>query len=1063
MKVIQKSKIKYYAAVCLFVFAGAWASAQTLTITGTVSDVQGEPLPGVNIRVQGTITGTTTDVSGKYSIAAPGEQSVLQFSFIGFTQQDVVVGSQRTVNVTLEEDVQQLDEVVVIGYGTVKRANVVGSISKVTAREIANRPVARVDQALQGQMAGVSVRSTSGAPGEDLQIRVRGAASITGETTPLYIVDGVPVSTLQSVNPGDIESIDVLKDAASASIYGARGSNGVVLVTTKRGKAGAPVITFNGYVGLSTLERKVEVLDPYEWIAFNKKWLDRQAEVGGYGRNSTQAERLAAARADGLVVDTRDQMITQRNKYGLYDPWWAEAEAGNFSNIEPIDWQDEVYRTAPVSDLQLSVAGGRENTNYLVSVGRYEQQGLVHNSSFERYTVRAKFDARLTDHISIGVNVAPSFSTQTGVNVDGKDNGIARTLSYGGWVPAGAGKYAGADPYKFYAGWGAGANNVSPYVLVTAPYRQRDNVRLMSSFNTTLKLFKGFSVTGMAAWNYRYNMERSNAPTWMSGTWDTAKYPGERSNSRFQHRSEHDILLQALANYDNTWGEHDLSVVAGAEQSTSNAYNTDQGQTNFPYDNTWVFSTTTGNVVNQNTIGYSANAIVSYFGRAQYTFRDRYIVTASVRRDGSSRFGPGNRWGNFPSVSGAWKFSEENFMQGFDWLSSSKIRVSWGLAGNDRIGTAQYLSSMAARDYPLGSGFVRNNLSNSMLGWESTASTNVGLDLGLLRNRIAFSIDYYTKVTDNLLLDAPISPITGFTKMMDNVGKVHNWGMEFDLNSMNIDKKDFSWSTTLNLSFNRNEILELTGDNADIVFGGTVNGQIQRKGHPVNSYYLYNVIRTLRASDFEADGITPKPGVAIYSGQKPGDSMWENTNDEGSSKGVINAADKKILGSYEPDFEWGITNNFRYKNWDLSVFINGRQGGTLFSVGSRAWNRATNGPTWQYLDRWLYDAYWNEDEPGDGKTPGFFSTVTGNQPDSNWLYDATYIRIKNIRLGYTLNLKPNKYVQRAHFYVSCDNVKLWDHYDPGYSPEGGTQDNATSEWGAYPIARTYSAGINITF
>lgn len=1068
-------------AVCTLSLMTMTGFAQTKAVTGTVTDSSGAPIAGASVFLPGSTIGTVTDASGAFSLSNVPENATLSVSFLGYVGQDVPVTGRTSIQISLQEDSESLEEVVVIGYGTSKRSNTVGSIARLSSADMADRPIARVENALQGQMAGVSVRSTTGKPGADLEIRVRGAASINGESSPLYVVDGVPVQSLQSVNPNDIESIDVLKDAASAAIYGSRGSNGVVLITTKRGKSGAPVIQFSAYTGIATVESKVDVMDSEEWLAFNKKWYDRQWVLSGSGRNASDSQdvRIAQAVADGKLNlsglapgtdEYRKALDPQKQVYGLYDPWWGT------NKLEAIDWQDTFFEAAPMSDMQLSISGATDRINYLISGGVFMQDGIVPGSSFNRYTGRANLNVKVNEWIKVGISLAPSYSLSYGTNVDGKDLAVSRVLAYPGWVLPGTGKWAGADPshylkeydstnlskYKFYGEWGAGVNNVGPYVQAVGPYRKEDNMRLNSSFDMTLNLAKGLSVTGMYSWNYRSAQDRSYTPTWMSTTWDTAAYVGQRSNSSYRTWVSNSNLAQVVANYNAVFGDdHALDLMAGASQETFGENTSHQQRSDFPNDKTWAFNNSYGNTTNYNEIDYSSNAMVSYFGRATYTFKDRYILAASFRRDGSSKFGPGNRWGDFPSVSAAWKFSEEPFMQAAgSWLGPSKLRVSWGLAGNDRIRNASFLSSMTARNYSLAgttaNGYVVGSIANSMLGWEQTSSTNVGLDLSFLRGRISLSTDYYYKMTSNLLLDSPISAITGFTSMMDNIGKVKNWGMEFDLTSHNITRPNFTWNTSLNVSFNRNEITELAGGNTDIIFGNTVNALIQRVGQPINSYYLLEVERILRESDFNADGTAKVP---IMGGQGPGDAKWKDND----GSGTITPADRAVVGSLQPDFEWGMTNNFTYKNWDLSIFINGRQGGTLLSSGSRSWNRGGSSPNWVRMDQWLHKAYWSEEEPGDGKVPAFFAITTSNQYDTNWLYDATYLRIKNIQLGYNWNLKPNKFVKNIRLYVSCDNVYLWDNYYPGWSPEGATQDNAAAEWGAYPLARTLIGGVNITF
>jgi len=1033
---------------------------QPQKISGTVIDPEtGESLVGVSVMVKGSSQGTISDINGKFSFNVT-KPATLIFSYIGYLAQNVQVTNQNTLTINLLQDAKKLNEVIVVGYGTVKRANVVGSISKINADAIENRPITRVEQALQGQMAGVSVRSTSGAPGSDITVSVRGVASINGVSTPLYVVDGVPIDNLSGINPSDIKSIDVLKDAASAAIYGSRGSNGVVLVTTKKGKTGKPVITLNASTAYSTVERKVDVMNSNEWVAFNEKWLDRQwVNKTGQSASVSQADRITYAQtADGKTYNTRALLGNVRNTYGIYDPYWGT------SSLESIDWQDALFRTAPTTDIQLSASGATDKINYSISGGVYQQQGVIYGSSYERYNLRANIEAQMTDKIKVGITVAPSYGIQKGATVDGKDNAVSRALTFPGWVLAGSGRNAGASPYKFYDTWGPGPNNVSPYIQATATDREKPETRINTSLNTTINLMKGLNLAGLVAWNTNSNYERIYTPTWSNGNWDVATHPGEYSSSSLATLSSNSLLYQGVLTYTKEWGIHSIDAMIGASQESYNQLTTTQKETNFSSDQTWVFTKTSGTTVNNNDIAYSNNAIISFFGRVQYSLLDRYLMTASLRRDGSSKFGLENRWGYFPSVSGAWKINEEPILKDLKWIGTAKLRLSWGQAGNDRIGNAQFLSNMSALNYVTGttqaltSGYVVGNIANPLLGWEITTSTNIGFDFGILKDRIYLSADYYYKKTDNLLLSAPVSLITGFTSMMDNVGSVENRGMEFELNTANIVSKNFSWNSSLNISFNRNKITSLGTSNSDIR-SGQGNTIIQRVGSPINSYMLLQVERTLRTADFEADGVTPKAGIAIYAGQKAGDSKWKDINNDNK----ITSADYAVVGSYQPKFEWGFTNTFRYKNFDASILTQGRVGGKLLSIGSRGWNRATNGPAYNYMNRWLYKSYWSESEPGDGMTPAFYATVTGGQYDTNWLYDASYIRIKNISLGYTLNLRPNKIMNKVHFYASCDNVYMWDHYSAGYSPEAATQDNASSDWGSYPQAKTYSIGVNITF
>lgn len=1033
------------------------ANAQEpVNVTGKVTNsADSKPLAGVTIQVKGESSSTSSDANGAYTIRAR-QGSTLVFSFLGFDTQEVVA-SNNVVNMALVPQSEGLDEVVVIGYGTQRKANLTGSIASVGADQLKERPVARVEQALQGQMAGVSVRNTSGSPGSDITINVRGVASINGVSTPLYVVDGVPIDNLSGINPSDIQRIDVLKDAASAAIYGSRGSNGVVIVTTKKGNVGEPVVSLNAYTGLSNIERKVDVLSSDEWIDFNKKWLDRQwVNATGLPATTSQQDRISYAEQQGnTTYTTRDQLGQIRTQYGIYDPWWGT------DNLEAIDWQDELFRSAPMNDIQLSVSGGNDRTTYAVSAGVVDQEGIVHGSSFNRYSLRTNMKTKVKDRITLGLSVAPSMGIREGANVDGKDNAVSRALSYPGWVPAGSGRMSGADPYKFYDIWGSGANQVSPYVQAVYNTRNNQDVRMNSALDLSIDLAEGLSLSNLIGWNYRGNSERNYSPTWIQGTWDSST-PGERSSSRKTTLSSHNLLAQSTLNYNRTFGNHTMEGLLGASQERYWDETTTQGQQGFPDDKTWVFDRDRGNNVLSNGLGASENAMVSFFGRVQYGYADKYLFSASLRRDGSSKFGVNNRWGWFPALSAAWRIDQEKFVQDVSWMSTARVRLSWGQAGNDRIGNSNFLSRMQSLNYPLGtgqtmhSGFVVGNISNSRLGWEKSDSYNLGLDFGIWQDRLTFNADLYYKRTTDLLLQAPVSLVTGFLDIMDNVGNVDNRGIELSVNSANI-RGTFSWNTSLNVSINRNKITKLGSDNSDIRLGqgSTI---IQRVGHPINSYYLLRADGVLRESDFSTDNNgTLTANVPIYSGQQPGDTRYWDANGDGK----IDALDYTVAGNYEPKFEYGINNSFEYKGWDLSILIQGRAGGDLLSIGSRAWNRPTNDPRWLYMDQWLKDAYWSEEDPGNGKVPAFFSAVT-SQYDTNWMYSASYVRIKNIALGYAIPVKSNL-LSRLRVYASCDNPYMWDSYYPGFSPEAATQDNAASDWGAYPQARTVIFGLSANF
>jgi len=1029
-------------------------------IRGIIRDKDGHPLPGVNVVLKRTNTVVVTKSDGSFVInASVGD--VLAISSVGFNSTTIKIDqTSETLSITLENATTRLDEIEVVayGYGTQKKGNITGAIAKIGEKQIQDRPITRIEQALQGQLAGVAVRNTTGAPGADIVVNVRGAASISGSATPLYVVDGVPLDNLSGINPSDISSIDVLKDASSAAIYGSRGSNGVIIVTTKRGKPGKPTLSLSAYTSVATAEKKVDVLDSDEWIEFNKKWLDRiWVNASGQSASASQAERIAYATSKtGKTYTTRTDLLGIRATYGIYDPYWGT------DALERIDWQDEVLRSAPVNNVELRASGANDIVNYSISGGAYDQNGIIVGSNYKRYSFRGNMDAKVSDRVKIGLNISPSVGTTTGANVDGKDNAVARTLSLPGWVLAGTGRTAGASPSKYYDGWGPGPNLISPYVQAVGFDRIRKDTRLNTAFTTDVSIVDGLSVKGLVGWNYRTNTERTYNPTASQPTWDQAT-PGSISSARKTTLLSNSLLLQATANYKKQLGLHGINILAGASQETYNEETTNQQATGFPDDKSYIFDISRAKTINANTIYAEKNALVSYFGRAEYNYDNKYLFAGSLRSDGSSKFGPNNRWGIFPSLSVGWVMSQEAFLNDVNWLSNAKLRLAWGQAGNDRIGNAAFLSSMAALNYPTGttqtstSGFVVGNISNSKLRWEKTNSYNVGLDIGLLRNRITMSADVYYKKTTDLLLNAPVSLTTGFANMFDNVGSVENKGFELEVNTANVANKIFRWNTSLNVSLNRNKITALTNDNADIKLGQG-NTIIQRVGSPINSYYLLQTAGVLRESDFTKDGSgNLVANVPIYSGQKPGDTKYVDAKPDGK----IDADDYVVAGSFQPKFEYGITNTFSYRKFDLSILIQGRVGGDLLAIGSRAWNRATNDPKWNYMASWLKDAYWSETDPGNGKVPAFFSAVT-SQYDANWMYSAAYLRVKNITLGYNLSVL-KKAFKALRLYTSCDNVYLFDKYYPGYSPEGATQDNSSADWGAYPQARTFAFGLNATF
>jgi TonB-linked SusC/RagA family outer membrane protein len=1082
MKIIKSSKIKYYAAVCLFVFAGAWASAQTLTITGTVSDVQGEPLPGVNIRVQGTTTGTTTDVSGKYSITAPGEQSVLQFSFIGFTQQDVVVGSQRVVNVTLEEDVQQFDEVVVIGYGSVKKSTLTSAVSKMDASALEDRPMARVENALQGQLAGVMVRTVSGEPGQDILIRVRGAASVSANSDPLYVVDGMPLNTLSGVSPTDIESIEVLKDAASSAIYGSRGSNGVVIVTTKKGKQGKARVSLNASYGIQTAEKKLDMLSSEEWMEFRTK--------------ANDSKYLNDAAAKGIAASIADDNLTRRANMGLANfnqeyeldprwfkylgddmrsshPWHTQQGDADAAGLEMLDWQDEFFKPAGITDVSLNVSGGSDNTSYMFSGGIFSQDGLAYGTNFNRYSFRMNIESKINKYFTAGMQFSPSYMTRDNSGrANGKDNrGSHHMLISLPVAEPGTGYYFNTRGNPMYAWQFANSSNKS------SPFAYLDNIRhddmLRMNGNTYLRItpMDGLRIEFSGSANF-YNLDgqsyqfTENADSWQKGE-------GNSSSGGHNTRREWRTLLQALANYDKQFGKHGVSAMLGASREQSDiGYTTDQTFSGgFPNDkiNYW-FDEGSRTVSNSNVTPLTPGRLASFFGRLIYNFDERYIVSASLRYDGGSMFGADNKWGMFPAFSAGWNISREQFFQDMNlpWLNTLKLRASYGATGNNSIGNSAAYEVFSQSTYAGVPGYYVkvDPAPNPAIGWEKTNSTDIAVDFGLLQNRIQMSVDWYTKTTSDLLYRIPSMGVSGSPVVWGNAGEIFNTGFEVELNTANLTG-DFKWNTSFNLSYNVNEARQLGKENTTIYgnYNGVIN--IMKVGEPLNMFYLPKNIGVWK-NQAEIDAYARELGVEKLTANneayeiKPGDPRWEDVDRNGDIDfGTGETTDRQIVGNPVPKFTYGMTNRFAWKGFDLSILLTAQTGGMILGQFGRQCDRPGMAVGDNVMGRWR-NAWWSESDPGDGETPYIFSGAQGGNTDTRWLYSSNYLRVKNITLGYQI---PVTFLSYLRAYVSIENLVKWDSYYGGFSPEAANGSNNT--WGldyaGYPMARMFTFGVNVNF
>ncbi|PRX38994.1 SusC/RagA family TonB-linked outer membrane protein [Salegentibacter salegens] len=1020
---------------------------QEVTVSGVVVDKDGVPLPGANVSEKGTSNGTQTDFDGKFSLIVSGENAILSISFMGFVTTDVPVEGRETLSITLEDSAAALDEVVVVGYGTQSRRDVTAAIASVPMDEIKDMPVSNVAIGIQGKVPGVQIQQTSGAPGSTPSIKVRGFGSISAGSDPLIVVDGNMVSAqvFNLINPNEIESIDILKDASSTAIYGSRGSNGVVMVTTSRGKAGRHVVTLDMYTGFQEISNQVDMLNSEQFAEFS-----REAANNAYLDNVP-----GATPSDPNDVRPGDYL---RYRY----PRGENFEWLNFddpSNLPYHDYQDLIFQRASMNNYQLSASGGTDKVQYAVSGGYLGQNGIIKRSNLDRYTLRANVDINITPRLRMGININPSHSIRQDVNASGHwaSNGIINSALaavpmapiYSEDGAAYSSQAAISAPY----GWPGVPN---PIANITEVDNQYSYTNLLTNAYAEYQIFDDleYRVSG----NVNLNNTRRDIYQTSKLPLNQLLPPNQATASTSSEQGINWVFNQTL-NYNKNINEmHDLDVLIGMETYKLQYKNSLASGTTFASD-----IVPTLNAAGQPTSVSSSEAetsTLSYFGRVSYDYDDRYLLNASIRLDGSSVFGPENRWGTFPAGSVGWRLSEEPFMESFTFLSETKLRASYGLSGNNAFDTYYpYIASIGEDNYSFNGNLVTglgpSSLGNAELGWEKSRQLDVGIDLGLFDQRIYFSVDYYNRTTTDLLLAVNVPTITGFSTAFTNIGEMENKGWEFALNTDNLTGQ-LLWETNLNLSFNRNEVLEL-GPNGDPIRSGSGIGQtnITQIGSPIGNFYGF---KQLGVFQDEAD----LQSYPHYATARPGDVKYEDVNGDGE----ITADDRTIIGNNQPDFVYGVTNTFAYSGFDLSVSLYGQQGGEVLNL-SRRFIEQLEGNQNQLttvLNRWR-----SPEDLGDGVTPRANSRTTGNNNavSSRWVEDASFLRVQNITLGYQLpqNFIERIRLQQARIYLSGQNLYTWTEY-LGYNPEVSGYEGALTggvDYGAYPLPRTVTLGVNIGF
>lgn len=999
-------------------------------ITGKVTDKEGKPLLGVSVVVRGTTNGVMTDEEGGFSIANVPANATLLISFVGMKSLNVSVAGKNRIAVSLEEENIGLNEVVAIGYGTVKKQNITGSVSAIKSDALKDRNIQSLGEGLAGQLAGVQAQQSSGRPGAELDIRIRGLGTINASNAPLYVLDGIPLgSSIKDLNPNDVASIEVLKDAASCAIYGARGSSGVVLITTKQGKRGkTPTFDFTANYGIQKVDKIIDMMNSTEYAAYNI-WNKSETYLRAGGSLSTAVTSRPSA------YQYPDSYLTP-------------------SSLVNTNWQKEIYRTAPMQSYQLSASGGSDIGTYLISGSYMKQDGIEMETDYQRANFRMNTTLNVGDFLKFGMNIAPSFSKENNPDSEGKESALHHAINMSPTVPT------NMNTQEW--GWTPSASAwTNPAEEMREVHDETLYNKVLTDVWGELAILKNLKLKSQYGYNFAESRYSYFKPLNVNG--------GQASYGLSTVSDNYAWSLQNTLNYTAKISSLvDVNLLLGQSMEGVHSYNSSLQASGYPND--LIYTT---NVASTPQTAYSAEAktaLSSYFGRADFNILDKYLLSVNMRRDGSSNFGTNTKWGNFPSASLGWKINKEEFLKDVNWLDLLKFRASIGKTGNNSIGNYSSISLLSVTNYNL-NGTVVSGLSpytsaNPDLGWETKVSKDIGIDASFFKNRIQTNLDFYIENTKDMLLNVPVSYMTGYSSMTENLGKVQNKGVEFEVTTHNLEG-NFNWSTSFNISKNINKVKALGEDNAPIIsYGYGKTAYITEVGHAIGSYYMYKTNGILTAADI-AKG-TPKAA-----GQEEGNLKIVDVTKDGK----IDANDMTIVGSNQPDFTWGITNRFAYKGFDLSVLVQGSQGGSVFLLGARHYDTGSSG-VGQFA-RWVRcykvsdaastyaTSVAKTDISWDGSTPNPFGN---NMPyNDTWIYDATFIRIKSLTFGYTIpmNLCQKIHCKGARIYFQGDNLFTWNNY-PGATPETNTYygNDATrpgTDYATYPLARKYSFGINLTF
>lgn len=1017
------------------------------TLNGVVLDEQDMPLIGATVAFSGKTGGTVTDMDGKFTLKVKvGDK--LTFSYIGYQTKTMTFKGQNNITVRLEPDNKLLDEVVVVGYGSMKRSDLTGSVASVRGEDLIGYQSSSVAGALAGQVAGVQITQTDGTPGSGFNINIRGVGTLTGDASPLYIVDGFQVDDIEYLSDADIESIEVLKDASSSAIYGARAANGVVLITTKQGTVSKPTVTYNGSATCRHISKKLDVLSPYEFVKL-------QGEINSQYLNTYYRE--------GNDEDGNPY------RYQTLD---------DYIGVEPVDWQDETFNPTWSQSHSVSLTGGTDQSKYAGTFSRYVEDGIFNNSGFDKTTFKLRFDQKLSKSLSFNAQVNYSMTNRRGQGTSG-DSGRFNMLAQILTARPTAGLRMTNEEFL--------ATAIDPELLESGESLAQVNPVMQTENVTNNRKAEMWSGNAAVKWEIIKGLTAN-----VSGTYRTTNTRADvfyHDGSKEAYRNGQSPYGQSQMTREVSWTnsntltwkqkikKHSYDVMLGHEiVFRGTEYLLGQSM-DFPFDNLGNDNLGVGATPSRVTSSRSDNKLLSFFARANYNYNDRYLLTATMRADGSTRFSAKNKWGYFPSFSAAWRISEENFMKGIDWISNMKLRFGWGLVGNDRISNYLSLDLYETTKYGVGNQVVTvltpKQLRNSNLKWEASSTVNLGLDLGFFDNRLNVTADFFIKNTKDLLLAQSLAHVTGFESQMQNIGKIQNKGIELSLTSSNIERKNFTWQTNFNISFIRNELKALA-DGVDAMYARsgfdsnfTAYDYVAMVGESLGLIYGYEFDGIYQSDDFYTSASTGelilKPGVTdnqrYTEGVEPGVVKYKDQDGDG----VITTNDRTVIGNALPKWYGGITNTFNFYGVDFSFMFQFNYGNDvynatrLFSTQSRLGRKNMLA---EVADRW-------SPTNASNNVPKYDGYIT-NDVYSRFVEDGSFLRLKTMTLGYTFPREWTKKfkVSKLRVYAQAQNlfcITGYSGYDPEVSMAASNPMTPGLDWGAYPKSRIFTVGLDLQF